>query len=29
MTAAMEVIEKAEAAEKQFLLEKGIKYIFE
>ena len=29
MTAAMEVIEKAEAAEKQFLLEKGIKYICE
>lgn len=29
MTAAMEVIEKAEAAEKEFLLEKGIKYIFE
>ena len=29
MSAAIEVVEKAEAAEKQFLLEKGIKYIFE
>lgn len=29
MTAAMQVVEKAAEAEKQFLLEKGIKYIFE
>lgn len=29
MTAAMETIDKAAAAEKEFLLEKGIKYIFE
>ena len=29
MTSAMEVVEKAAEAEKQFLLEKGIKYIFE
>ena len=29
MTAAMKVVEKAAEAEKQFLLEKGIKYIFE
>lgn len=29
MTAAMEVVEKAAAAEKEFLLDKSIKYIFE
>lgn len=29
MTSAMRVVEKAAEAEKQFLLEKGIKYIFE
>lgn len=29
MTSAMAVVEKAAEAEKQFLLEKGIKYIFE
>lgn len=29
MTAAMEAVDKAAAAEKEFLLEKGIKYIFE
>lgn len=29
MTAAMEAVDKAAQAEKQFLLEKGIKYIFE
>lgn len=29
MTSAMQVVEKAAEAEKQFLLEKGIKYIFE
>lgn len=29
MTKAMDVVEKAAEAEKQFLLEKGIKYIFE
>lgn len=29
MTSAMHVVEKAAEAEKQFLLEKGIKYIFE
>lgn len=29
MTSAMKVVEKAAEAEKQFLLEKGIKYIFE
>ena len=29
MTQAMEAVEKAAAAEKEFLLEKGIKYIFE
>lgn len=29
MTAAMETIDKAAAAEKEFLLEKGIRYIFE
>ena len=29
MTNAMAVVEKAAEAEKQFLLEKGIKYIFE
>lgn len=29
MTAAMQAVEKAAEAEKQFLLEKGIRYIFE
>jgi hypothetical protein len=29
MTSAMKAVEKAAEAEKQFLLEKGIKYIFE
>lgn len=29
MTSAMDVVEKAAEAEKQFLLEKGVKYIFE
>lgn len=29
MTAAMEVVEKADTAEKEFLLDKGVKYIFE
>lgn len=29
MTAAMEIVEKAAAAEKEFLLDKSIKYIFE
>ena len=29
MTAAMEVVEKAATAEKEFLLDKSIKYIFE
>lgn len=29
MSSAMQVVEKAAEAEKQFLLEKGIKYIFE
>jgi hypothetical protein len=29
MTSAMDVVAKAAEAEKQFLLEKGIKYIFE
>lgn len=29
MTSAMAVVEKAATAEKEFLLEKGIKYIFE
>lgn len=29
MTAAMEVVDKAAAAEKEFLLDKSIKYIFE
>lgn len=29
MTAAMEVVDKAAQAEKEFLLEKSIKYIFE
>ena len=29
MTQAMEAVDKAAAAEKEFLLEKGIKYIFE
>lgn len=29
MKAAMEAVDKAAAAEKEFLLEKGIKYIFE
>lgn len=29
MTKAMEAVDKAAQAEKQFLLEKGIKYIFE
>lgn len=29
MTAAMEIVDKAAAAEKEFLLDKSIKYIFE
>lgn len=29
MTAAMEIVEKAATAEKEFLLDKSIKYIFE
>lgn len=29
MTAALEIVEKAVAAEKEFLVEKSIKYIFE
>lgn len=29
MTAALEIVEKAAAAEKEFLLDKSIKYIFE
>lgn len=29
MTSAIEIVEKAAAAEKEFLLEKSIKYIFE
>lgn len=29
MTAALEIVEKAAAAEKEFLLDKSVKYIFE